>query len=143
MSVRKKIDFTRLLGVYRLLVLSSKDVNSEIAVRLLLIAVSMKIRLFIILQVHKKHAAFYITKTKITNKTNKPLLKFNNLKKHFPIHGEILGKTVEHVKAVNYVSFEVNEGETLGIVGESGCRKSTTGRMLVRLLEATEGSVEF
>src|SRR5699024_9218489 len=64
MPVREKIDFTRLLGVYRLLVLSSKDVNSEIAVRLLLIAVSMKIRLFIILQIHKKHAAFYMTKTK-------------------------------------------------------------------------------
>lgn len=74
---------------------------------------------------------------------NKPLLKVNNLKKHFPIHGGILGKTVGHVKAVNDVSFEVNEGETLGIVGESGCGKSTTGRMLVRLLEATEGNVEF
>ena len=74
---------------------------------------------------------------------SKPLLKVNNLKKHFPIHGGILGKTVGHVKAVNDVSFEVNEGETLGIVGESGCGKSTTGRMLVRLLEATEGSVEF
>lgn len=74
---------------------------------------------------------------------NKPLLKVNNLKKHFPIHGGILGKTVGHVKAVNDVSFEVHEGETLGIVGESGCGKSTTGRMLVRLLEATEGSIEF
>src|SRR5699024_11254711 len=92
MSVRKKIDFTRLLGVYRLLVLSSKDVNSEIAVRLLLIAVSMKIRLFIILQIHKKHAAFYMTKTKRRNKMSKPLLKVNNLKKHFPIHGEILDR---------------------------------------------------
>lgn len=73
----------------------------------------------------------------------KPLLKVKNLKKHFPIHGGILGKTVGHVKAVNDVSFQVNEGETLGIVGESGCGKSTTGRMLVRLLEATEGSIEF
>ncbi|HLR24152.1 MAG TPA: dipeptide ABC transporter ATP-binding protein [Pseudogracilibacillus sp.] len=73
----------------------------------------------------------------------KPLLKVNNLKKHFPVHGGILGKTVGHVKAVNDVSFQVNEGETLGIVGESGCGKSTTGRMLVRLLEATDGSIEF
>src|SRR5699024_2383532 len=74
---------------------------------------------------------------------SKPLLKVNNLKKHFPIHGGILGKTVGHVKAVNDISFEVNEGETLGIVGESGCGKSTTGRMLISLLEATEGSIEF
>ena len=47
------------------------------------------------------------------------------------------------MKAVDDVSFYVNEGETLGIVGESGCGKSTTGRMLMRLLEPTEGTVEF
>ena len=48
----------------------------------------------------------------------------------------MLGKTVGHVKAVDDISFYVNEGETLGIVGESGCGKSTTGRMLMRLLGA-------
>ena len=75
--------------------------------------------------------------------TVKPLLKVDNLKKYFPIKKGLLGKTVGHVKAVDDVSFYVNEGETLGIVGESGCGKSTTGRMLMRLLDPTEGTVEF
>ena len=73
----------------------------------------------------------------------KPLLKVEGLKKYFPIKKGLLGKTVGHVKAVDDISFYVNEGETLGIVGESGCGKSTTGRMLMRLLEPTEGVVEF
>lgn len=73
----------------------------------------------------------------------KPLLKVDGLKKHFPIKSGLFGKTSGHVKAVDGVSFYVNEGETLGIVGESGCGKSTTGRMLMRLLEPTEGTVEF
>src|SRR5699024_12248960 len=73
----------------------------------------------------------------------KPLLRVHNRKKLFHVHGGNLGKTVGHVKAVNDVYFQVNEGETLGIVGESGCGKSTTGRMLVMLLEATDGSIEF
>ncbi|MCP3739667.1 ABC transporter ATP-binding protein [Rossellomorea sp. BNER] len=71
------------------------------------------------------------------------LLKVEGLKKHFPIPGGILGKTVGHVKAVDGVSFEVRKGETLGIVGESGCGKSTTGRMLLRLIEPSEGKVSF
>ena len=75
--------------------------------------------------------------------TTKPLLKVEGLKKYFPIKKGLLGKTVGYVKAVDDVSFYVNEGETLGIVGESGCGKSTTGRMLMRLLEPTEGKVEF
>ena len=73
----------------------------------------------------------------------KPLLKVEGLKKYFPIKKGLLGKTVGQVKAVDDISFYVNEGETLGIVGESGCGKSTTGRMLLRLLEPTEGTVEF
>lgn len=73
----------------------------------------------------------------------KPLLEVKGLKKYFPIKQGLLGKTTGHVKAVNDVSFYVNQGETLGIVGESGCGKSTTGRMLVRLLEVTEGTIEF
>lgn len=73
----------------------------------------------------------------------KPLLKVEGLKKYFPIKKGLLGKTVGQIKAVDNVSFYVNEGETLGIVGESGCGKSTTGRMLMRLLEPTEGTVEF
>lgn len=75
--------------------------------------------------------------------TTKPLLKVSGLKKYFPVKKGLLAKTVGYVKAVDDVSFYVNEGETLGIVGESGCGKSTTGRMLMRLLEPTEGTVEF
>lgn len=72
-----------------------------------------------------------------------PLLKVEGLKKYFPIHKGLLGRKSGYVKAVDDVSFFVNEGETLGIVGESGCGKSTTGRMLMRLLEPTEGKVYF
>lgn len=71
------------------------------------------------------------------------LLKVDNLKKHFPIKKGLLSREIGQVKAVDGVSFEVFEGETLGIVGESGCGKSTTGRMLMRLIEPTEGSVIF
>lgn len=72
-----------------------------------------------------------------------PLLKVEGLKKYFPVKKGLLGRTTGQVKAVDDVSFYVNEGETLGIVGESGCGKSTTGRMLMRLLEPTEGTVTF
>lgn len=71
------------------------------------------------------------------------LLEINKLKKHFPISGGVLGRTVGHVKAVDGVSFSVKKGETLGIVGESGCGKSTTGRMLMRLIEPSDGSISF
>ncbi|MCC7431284.1 dipeptide ABC transporter ATP-binding protein [bacterium] len=71
------------------------------------------------------------------------LIEVKNLKKHFPIKKGIFSKTVGYVKAVDDVSFSIKKGETLGLVGESGCGKSTTGRVLLRLLEATEGSVDF
>ncbi|WP_027963073.1 ABC transporter ATP-binding protein [Halalkalibacillus halophilus] len=73
----------------------------------------------------------------------KPILEVNNLKKYFEIKGGVFGKTVAEVKAVDDVSFTVNEGEILGIVGESGCGKSTTGKAILRLLEPTEGEVKF
>ncbi|ATP41849.1 dipeptide/oligopeptide/nickel ABC transporter ATP-binding protein [Solibacillus sp. R5-41] len=73
----------------------------------------------------------------------KVLLKVENLKKYFPIRQGILARHVGDVKAVDDISFELYEGETLGIVGESGCGKSTTGRVIMRLHEPTEGSVTF
>src|SRR5690625_3121116 len=73
----------------------------------------------------------------------KPLLEVNGLKKHFDIKGGVFGRTVGTVQAVNEVSFTVMEGEILGIVGESGCGKSTTGKAILRLIEPTEGTVRF
>ena len=75
--------------------------------------------------------------------TGNILLKVENLKKHFPIMGGIFSRIVAHVYAVDGVSFSVMSGETLGIVGESGCGKSTTGRLILRLMEPTEGKVWF
>ncbi|WP_223589736.1 ABC transporter ATP-binding protein [Neobacillus bataviensis] len=71
------------------------------------------------------------------------LLEVNGLKKYFPITGGVFGKKQGEVKAVDDVSFYVKKGETLGIVGESGCGKSTTGRLLMRLIEASDGRIVF
>jgi oligopeptide/dipeptide ABC transporter ATP-binding protein len=71
------------------------------------------------------------------------LLNVENLKKYFPIKRGLLSKTVGNVKAVDDVSFKINKGETLGLVGESGCGKTTIGRSLLRLIEPTGGKVEF
>ena len=71
------------------------------------------------------------------------LLEINNLKKYFPIRRGLFKRTVGYVKAVDDVSLQVNEGETLGLVGESGCGKTTTGRMILRAIPSTEGDVFF
>jgi peptide/nickel transport system ATP-binding protein len=72
-----------------------------------------------------------------------PLLRVDNLKKYFPIHGGLLNRAVATVQAVDDISFSVRKGETLGIVGESGCGKSTTARLLMRLVEPDAGSIVF
>jgi oligopeptide transport system ATP-binding protein len=72
------------------------------------------------------------------------LLEVEDLCKHFPVRsGALLERTVDHVRAVDGVSFHVDEGETLGLVGESGSGKSTTGYTILQLLRATSGSVRF
>ncbi len=71
------------------------------------------------------------------------LLHVNDLKKYFPIRKGVLRRTVGHVRAVDGLSFDVRHGETLGVVGESGCGKSTMGRSILRLIEPTSGTVEF
>ena len=71
------------------------------------------------------------------------LLQVDNLKKYFPIQKGFFRKTVGHVKAVDGVSFHLFEGETLGLVGESGCGKTTTGRLIMRAIEPTEGRILY
>ena len=72
------------------------------------------------------------------------LVEVKGLVKHFPItRGIIFQKQVGAVQAVNGLNFEIRKGETLGLVGESGCGKSTTGRLILRLIEPTAGSVKF
>src|SRR4051812_5069965 len=72
-----------------------------------------------------------------------PLLKVQHLKKYFPIHKGIFSKVAAHVKAVDDISFDINRGEAFGLVGESGCGKTTAGRAILRLLEPDAGSIRF
>lgn len=71
------------------------------------------------------------------------LLEIKNLKTYYPVKGGFFRRTIGNVKAVDDVSFSINKGETLGLVGESGCGKSTTGRTIIRLLKATSGEILF
>src|SRR6266850_121815 len=72
-----------------------------------------------------------------------PLLSVQHLKKYFPIHRGVLSRVAAHVKAVDDISFDINSGETFGLVGESGCGKTTAGRAILRLLEPDAGTIRF
>ncbi len=74
---------------------------------------------------------------------NGELLRVVNLKKHFPITGGFMGRQVGAVKAVDGISFDIKRAETLGMVGESGCGKSTAGRAILLLHEPTSGQILF
>src|SRR5205823_2783183 len=71
------------------------------------------------------------------------LLAVNHLKVHFPVRTGVFGRTKHSVKAVDDVSFEIEDGETVGLVGESGCGKTTLGRAIARLIQSTAGTIVF
>jgi oligopeptide transport system ATP-binding protein len=77
------------------------------------------------------------------NTSAAPLLQVKDLVKHFPVKAGVLSRVVDKVHAVDGVSFDIQKGETLGLVGESGCGKSTTGRCVLRLIEPTSGELHF
>jgi len=86
---------------------------------------------------------FYGREATCVAESIKPLLAVDNLKVHFPVRRGLLQRTVGHVKAVDGITFNVFKGQTLGLVGESGCGKTTAGRAILQLVRPTSGSVSF
>ena len=82
-------------------------------------------------------------KESVPDKSDKILVEVKNLVTQFPIKGGIFGRTVDHFKAVDDVSFKIKKGKTLGLVGESGCGKTTLGRTMLRLIEPASGSIIY
>lgn len=80
---------------------------------------------------------------RIPSPSSEFLLEVNDLKKHFPIKGGLFSRVVGHVRAVDGITFKIKKGTTMGLVGESGCGKSTAGRTILRLLEKTSGEVLY
>jgi peptide/nickel transport system ATP-binding protein/oligopeptide transport system ATP-binding protein len=80
---------------------------------------------------------------KLRNQERPNLLEVNNLVKYFPVRGGLLRRVQAHVRAVDGVTFAIKEGETIGLVGESGCGKTTVGRTVLRLIEPTSGEINF
>ena len=87
--------------------------------------------------------SFYGREATCIAESVKPLLAVDNLKVHFPVRRGLLQRTVGHVKAVDGITFNVFKGQTLGLVGESGCGKTTAGRAILQLVRPTSGSVSF
>ncbi|WP_405974140.1 dipeptide ABC transporter ATP-binding protein [Streptomyces sp. NBC_00988] len=92
---------------------------------------------------NKQTATAVVPEQAASSEDREVLLKVEGLKKHFPIKKGILQRQVAAVKAVDGIDFEVRKGETLGVVGESGCGKSTMGRVITRLQDPTSGSIHF